>query len=43
MWTGTGLPNFDATDQMLVDIETEMTAKLKDMAAMYGDAQCGHH
>jgi hypothetical protein len=43
MWTGNGLPNFDATDQMLVDIETEMTAKLKEMAATYGDAQCGHH
>jgi hypothetical protein len=43
MWTGNGLPNFDAADQTLVDIETEMTAKLKDMAAMYGDSQCGHH
>jgi hypothetical protein len=43
MWTGNGLPDYDPADQTLVDIETEMTAKIREMAAMYGDSQCGHH
>jgi hypothetical protein len=40
-WIGDGLPAFDASDQKLVDLEAQMTAKRKELAAKYGDSQCG--
>ena len=43
MWTGNGLPNYDAADRSLVDLAQESTTKLKAMAAMYGDGLCGRH
>ena len=43
MWIGNGLPDYDAANPDLVDWEQQMTAKIKQMAAMYGETQCGHH
>jgi hypothetical protein len=38
-----GLPNYDRQNPTLFDWETEMTSKVKDMAAETGDHLCGHH
>jgi hypothetical protein len=38
-----GLPNYDRQNPTLFDRETEMTSKVKDMAAETGDHLCGHH
>jgi hypothetical protein len=43
MWTGDGLPDFDAADLTSFDRENQMTAKVREMAAKYGDPLCGHH
>jgi hypothetical protein len=43
MWTGNGLPDYDATDPALLEHENLMTAKVREMAAKYSDDQCGHH
>jgi hypothetical protein len=43
MWTGNGLPDYDATIPELLAIEQEMSAKVREMSAMYGETQCGHH
>jgi hypothetical protein len=43
MWTGNGLPDYDATDAALFEHENLMTAKVREMAARYGDNLCGHH
>lgn len=38
-----GLPDYDKANPTLFDWETEMTSKVKDMAAETGDHMCGHH
>jgi hypothetical protein len=38
-----GLPNYDRENPSLFDWESEMTSKVKDMAAESGDRLCGHH
>ena len=38
-----GLPGFDRRNPALVDLETEMTLKVKQMARTTGDRLCGHH
>ena len=38
-----GLPDYDRKNPSLFDWETEMTSKVKDMAAESGDRLCGHH
>src|SRR5215213_952803 len=38
-----GLPDYDRENPSLFDWESEMTAKVKDMAAESGDRLCGHH
>ena len=43
MWTGNGLPDYDATDTALLEHENLMTAKVREMSSKYGDNQCGHH
>jgi hypothetical protein len=40
-WVGDGLPAYDAGNQTLVDLQTQMTAKLKEMVATYRDTECG--
>ena len=38
-----GLPDYDRQNPSLFDWESEMTSKVKDMAAESGDRLCGHH
>jgi hypothetical protein len=38
-----GLPDYDASNPALTDWESQMTAKVKEMAAQYGENLCGHH
>ena len=42
-WIGRGLEDFDAEDATLFSWEEQMSAKVREMAAMYGEEQCGHH
>jgi hypothetical protein len=42
-WIGRGLEDYDAEDGALFSWEEEMSAKVREMAAMYGEEQCGHH
>jgi hypothetical protein len=43
MWTGDGLADYDPSNPVLADRELQMTAKVREMAAAYGEHQCGHH
>jgi hypothetical protein len=43
MWTGNGLADYDPAVPELLDWEQQMTAKVREMAATYGENQCGHH
>src|SRR5262249_17086794 len=43
MWQGSGLVAWDPTNPKLVGQEQQMTAKVRSMAAQYGDTQCGLH
>jgi hypothetical protein len=38
-----GLPAYDATNPALFDWEAQMSAKVREMAAEYGENLCGHH
>ena len=38
-----GLPDYDATNPTLFDWEAQMSAKVREMAAEYGESLCGHH
>ena len=38
-----GLPDYDRTNPTLFDLEAQMSAKVREMAAMYGERLCGHH
>jgi hypothetical protein len=42
-WVGHGLEEYDATIPELASWEEQMTAKVREMAAEYGENQCGHH
>ncbi len=42
-WVGNGLPDYDPTIPELVSLEQEMSAKVREMAATYGERLCGHH
>jgi hypothetical protein len=42
-WVGNGLPDYDPKDPTLFDLETQMSAKVRAMAAQYGETLCGHH
>jgi len=42
-WVGSGLPDYDPADVSLLDRENQMTEKVREMAARYGDGLCGHH
>jgi hypothetical protein len=39
----TGLPDYDSSIPELFDWEAQMSAKVREMAAAYGESQCGHH
>jgi hypothetical protein len=43
MWTGNGLPDYDAASPSLFELETQMSATVREMAAAYGERLCGHH
>jgi hypothetical protein len=43
MWEGGGLTAWDPKNPKLVEQEQQMTAKVRAMAAQYGDSQCGLH
>jgi hypothetical protein len=43
VWAGNGLSDYDAGNPALFDWEQQMTAKVHEMAAAYGERQCGHH
>ena len=43
MWTGAGLDDYDPQVPELLDWEQQMSAKVREMAAQYGENQCGHH
>jgi hypothetical protein len=43
MWTGAGLDDYNPQVPELFDWEQQMTAKVHEMAAEYGETQCGHH
>jgi hypothetical protein len=43
MWAGAGLDDYNAQVPELLDWEQQMTAKVREMAAQYGESQCGHH
>ena len=38
-----GLPDYDASDPELFERENVMSAKVREMAAQYGERLCGHH
>jgi hypothetical protein len=44
VWTFvSGLPNYDKANPTLFDWESQMTSKVREMAAATGDRLCGHH
>lgn len=43
MWSGAGLSDYDPHVPELLDWEQQMSAKVREMAAQYGEKQCGHH
>jgi hypothetical protein len=38
-----GLPDYDPQNPMLFERENQMSAKVREMAAEYGESLCGHH
>jgi hypothetical protein len=42
-WVGDGLPDYDPKDPAMFELETQMSAKVRAMAAQYGERLCGHH
>ena len=42
-WIGNGLAAYDANVPALASWEEQMSAKVREMAAQYGEQQCGHH
>src|ERR1051326_256075 len=43
MWSGAGLADYDPNVPELFDWEQQMTDKVHELAAEYGETQCGHH
>jgi hypothetical protein len=41
-WVGPGLEDYNGTVPSLFSWEQQMTAKLREMAALYGEQECGH-
>ena len=42
-WVGSGLGSYDAANPTLAARQSEAYTKVREMAATYGDQQCGHH